>query len=283
MGQPFQVANDGLYIESVGKWAKEKYKHIRYYADLFSTGMKNKWDCLTYIDLFAGAGIAKIKDTEEFLPASPLQALNVTTQFGKYIFCEIDSNKIHCLKSRVDKLFPTVEAHYVDGDVNENIDRVCNLIPKARKSFSVLSFCVADPYNIESLKFSTIEKLAKSYVDFFILIPSGMDANRNESIYIDDSHTHIECYLGDSCWRAAWDREKIRNKSFGEFLVDSYVSRMQSLGYKSPPHHQFVCVRNPINRSPLYHLTFFSRNEQGIKFWKEARKYTTAQLKLPFE
>ena len=57
----FKLQDDGLYIEDVGKWAKQKYQHIGYYADLFSNGMKNKWDCLIYIDLFSGAGIARIK------------------------------------------------------------------------------------------------------------------------------------------------------------------------------------------------------------------------------
>jgi len=159
------MLDDGLFIEDVGKWAKEKYKYIGYYADLFSTGMKNKWDCLVYIDLFSGSGLAKIRKTERIVPASPLLALNVKNQFNRYIFCEINTGKIDALKERVSKISPAVDAHFIYGDVNDNVNAICSLIPKASKNFRVLSFCVVDPYNIGSLNFFTIEKISKSFVD----------------------------------------------------------------------------------------------------------------------
>ncbi len=41
-----------------------------------------------------------------------------------------------------------------------------------------------------------------------------------------------------------------------------------------------VHVRSIEKNLPLYHLAFFSRNELGRKFWKEARKYSDDQLDL---
>jgi beta-lactamase superfamily II metal-dependent hydrolase len=53
--------DDGLPAAEVGPWAVEKYRRVGMYAEIFSTGMKNRWDCRAYIDLFAGPGHAVIR------------------------------------------------------------------------------------------------------------------------------------------------------------------------------------------------------------------------------
>ena len=50
------VPDDGQYKPKIGGWAEEKYGLLWCYADLFATSMKSKWDKLTYVDLFSGAG-----------------------------------------------------------------------------------------------------------------------------------------------------------------------------------------------------------------------------------
>ena len=79
---------DGLICPEVGAWAEAKYRLIQLYDSLFSTGMKYKWDTRIYIDLYAGAGYARVRNTERILVASPLLALTVKDPFDKYIFCE---------------------------------------------------------------------------------------------------------------------------------------------------------------------------------------------------
>jgi hypothetical protein len=56
------VNDDGLVVPEVGVWAEEKYRIIELYDALFSSGMKRKWDCRVYIDLFSAAGHAKTKE-----------------------------------------------------------------------------------------------------------------------------------------------------------------------------------------------------------------------------
>ena len=82
--------DDELLTPEVGPWAEEKYKYVSYYNKLFSTSMKDRWDCRTYIDLFAGAGRSRIRRTNKILAGSPLLALGVPDQYDKYIFCERD-------------------------------------------------------------------------------------------------------------------------------------------------------------------------------------------------
>ena len=83
------VADDGLFCSPpIGKWAEDKHNLVSLYAKLFSTGMKEKWEERVYIELYAGAGYAKIQHSTRTIAGSPIQALLLEDPFDKYIFCE---------------------------------------------------------------------------------------------------------------------------------------------------------------------------------------------------
>src|SRR5258708_37275432 len=86
--------DDGLPTPEIGAWGEEKYRHVQLYASLFAKSMRNKWDALVYLDLFAGSGRSKIRDTTRIVNASPLIVLGIAETFDKYIFCEIDKKNI---------------------------------------------------------------------------------------------------------------------------------------------------------------------------------------------
>ncbi len=88
MSQNLFLDDDGLWCPEVGSWAETKYRLLALYDELFSTGMKYKWNERVYIDLYAGAGCGRIKGTKKVLKGSPLLALTVAHPFDKYIFCE---------------------------------------------------------------------------------------------------------------------------------------------------------------------------------------------------
>ena len=71
------LEDDGLLSPEIGAWAEYKYRLVWNYATMFATSMKDKWDARVYIDLFAGAGRAKIENTSQIVPASPLLALDI--------------------------------------------------------------------------------------------------------------------------------------------------------------------------------------------------------------
>ena len=54
-----QPQDDGLYIPEVGEWSSDKHYYLGRYMDAFTTSMRDKWQGLHYIDLFAGAGIER--------------------------------------------------------------------------------------------------------------------------------------------------------------------------------------------------------------------------------
>jgi len=274
------LKDDNLITPEVGLWAEYKYRLVWNYAKMFAASMKAKWDVRAYIDLYAGAGRSRLENTKTIVPASPLLALNMPNKFDKYIFCENDKEKMQTLKTRVGRDYPDSNVSFIGADVNKNIEEVISNIPKHHKGFKVLTFCFVDPFNVKNLNFQTIRKLSEKYIDFLVLIPSGMDANRNISYYIDESNTAVEDFTGASGWRDEWRLEGAKWENFGFFFADLFCRQMRALNYSCEGLADMVHVRSTEKNLPLYHLAFFSRNELGKKFWKEARKYSDDQLHL---
>ena len=75
----------GPLTPEVGDWAEDKYRLVKLYANLFTTSMRRKWEELIYIDLFAGAGRARVRGAERIVPASPLLALSVDPRFDRHM------------------------------------------------------------------------------------------------------------------------------------------------------------------------------------------------------
>jgi len=282
MKNQLQTLDDGLLTPEVGRWSNKKYSLIHNYAEMFATGMKHKWDCRVYIDLFAGAGKTKIKNSKRIVKASPLLALDVKDRFDRYIFCELDPDLINALSIRVKRKHGDADVKFIKGDINLKVDEVIQSIPKPSSSFKVLSFCVVDPFKLSSLNFATIKNLSDFYMDFLVLIACGMDAQRNEKKYLSEDNTVVECFLGNPLWRNDWSNTKCSRTSFSAFLVDSFGREMVKLNYKSVDLTETVLVRQPDNRAPLYRLAFYSRSNRGKEFWNQARKYSDPQLQFDF-
>ena len=93
-----------------------------------------------------------------------------------------DPRNADALRQRATKESSDRKFAVLSGDANAMVPDVLGLVPTANKARRVLCFCFMDPYQLSNLKFATIERLSKRYVDFLVLIPSSMDANRNERV-----------------------------------------------------------------------------------------------------
>jgi three-Cys-motif partner protein len=271
------VEDDGLIIPEVGAWGEKKYKLVGGYCEIFTTGMKNKWGKLVYVDLFAGSGFAKIKGTDRILKSSALIALSVSHSFNKYIFCEANEEKLNALKTRVNREFPDADVDYILGDSNENIEKIISVIPKDSPG-GVLRFCFVDPFSL-NLHFKTIERLAAiGKIDFLILLALLMDANRNFVYYIKENSTKIDLFIGDSNWRDPFEKGLIRSEDFIKFLSDKYDMQMKLLDYVEPVDKHRVKIED--KNIPLYYLAFYSKNPRGNDFFKKVEKYQNTQQTL---
>ena len=64
------VVDDGLPTNDIGPWAEQKYRYVGMDAELFATGMKNRWQHRVYLDLFSGSGYSRIRDINRLVIAA---------------------------------------------------------------------------------------------------------------------------------------------------------------------------------------------------------------------
>lgn len=274
------IEDDGLITPEIGSWGEEKYRLVALYSALFAKSMKNKWECLIYLDLFSGAGRSRIRSTMKIVNASPLIVLGLPDKFDRYIFCEKEPDKIHSLKERIERDYPNADALFIEGDANEQIAEILKKMPAYRKDFRVLAFCFVDPCSLNNLRFATIKELSSRYIDFLILIPSGMDANRFESIYVNPDNTTIDDFLGSPTWRSAWQEAQKKLQPFERFIVEEFGKSMESLSYLFPGFEDTKLIRSDEKNLLLYRLVLYSRHKLGKEFWQQAKKYSQSQQKM---
>lgn len=182
--QPLKaLKEDGLPTPEIGAWGEEKYRHVQLYASLFIKSMRSKWDVLIYLDLFAGSGRSQIRGTRRIINASPLLILGISEAYDKYIFCEQNIDFAEALEARCRRDFPDRNVKIISGNANTSVDKIIAEMPRPGKTRKVLGFCFVDPFQLQNLSFSTIKALSQRFMDFLVLIPSSMDANRNEQNY----------------------------------------------------------------------------------------------------
>lgn len=270
-----EAPDDGLIIPDVGVWSEKKFKLVGHYSNVFSTSMKNnKWfSGLVYIDLFAGAGFSRIRESDKILLNSALVALSVQYPFSKYILCERDTEKYEALHERVTRLFPQIDCTILNVDSNFAIDEIKKLVPN-----NSLCFCFVDPYSL-NLHFNTIKVLSTNLkIDFLILMALYMDAKRNYKYYIDKENDKIDLFLADKDWRTRSKESISSDTSFVRFLATSYSQNMLSIQYKQPQPFEIFKVGS----LQLYYLAFYSKHDLGNKFWNEVKKASNQQPELPF-
>lgn len=281
MEQFDNLPDDGLTTPTIGIWGLEKYRLISCYASMFSKTMSNKWDCIVYLDLFSGSGRARIKENNKIINSSTLLVLDQVNKFTKYIFNDGNSDNCQALDMRIKKEFSEYDVKIFCEDANLGIEKIVSEIPKAHKSFKVLSFCLIDIFKMDNLKFSTLSSLSKRYMDFLVLIPSDMDANRNEKNYLNPANRTIDEFLGNSDWRDAWARSGNDPRSFGQFIVDEFGKSMGELGFNIPKLEKTVGIKNSKNRV-IYRLALYSKSKLADKFWDQCVKYTNPQTGFDF-
>ena len=146
------LSNDGLYIPTVAKQSSDKHYFLMKYIDIFTTAMKGKWKGLHYIDLFAGAGIERIRGSKELCWGSPMIAVYAPKPFDRLHLCELDPKKYQALEKRITIKRP--DSQILKGDANEKVHDIAKEIP-----YGTLSLVFLDPYGLQ-IDFGTLKVLA---------------------------------------------------------------------------------------------------------------------------
>jgi three-Cys-motif partner protein len=122
MPVPMQPVDDGQYILTVGQWSSDKHYYLSRYVDAFTKSMREKWGGLHYIDLFAGAGIERLRESKVLEWGSPMLAARTRFPFSQLHLCEKSRVKHKALTTRISQVRP--DSQILHGDANECIDEI---------------------------------------------------------------------------------------------------------------------------------------------------------------
>jgi three-Cys-motif partner protein len=261
---------DGLPVQCVGEWAKEKHDFIRRYIEATGGPRKNYASKgsggLCYVDLFAGPGRAFVPKTNEFIDGTPLIAAKASLQsYTSMVLCDLADANVEALRVR---LAGRQGVHIVPGDCNEMIEVIASYIPK-----HALSLAVVDPFGASALSFETIRRLAQfGRMDLIVHFPTtGIKRNFEKADY----GATIDRFLGLTTWR-----DDVRSADEVVRLIPHMKRQLAALGYESDHEVRDIEVRND-QRGILYHLFFASKSPLGNKIWKSiARTSATGQREM---
>lgn len=275
---------DGLPMTELQAWAAEKLHYVKRYIYMFTTSMHKKpWRSIRYIDLFAGTGKCRVKNSNQILLGSTLLALTAEQPFTNYIFVDKNSQSINSLTQRSQEKQRLVQIDYYIGNSNIIVHDIVKHIQEKDGVFipgkwKSLNLTVLDPYGLE-LEWKTIASLAQVEKMDLIIYYSQSGLTRNlKQCYAIENDTIIDRFFGDREWRAIYGSEQKKGKSMAgvhRHLIDYYKKKLRMLGYVDVRTRDEIetepLVRNTKN-APLYRLLFASKHELGHKFWEEVTK-----------
>lgn len=256
------LGNDGLITRDSGLWVKEKLYYLERYLDIFSVGMKKKWpEKLYYIDLFAGPGKCRIRETNEEVDGSPLIALRF--DFAKYFFFEGNDTCLEALQSRTRDRAPDKweKVKIIPGDSNETIKA-------AQLPTDGLGVAFIDPTGISQIPFETIRALtAGRQIDLIINFSEGMGIRMNLHQYTQSDESALTRFMGSARWRLRYEQSLTTFDQVCAEIAREYLANLGSLGYLAVDSEK-IPVKAGQN-ALLYYLLFASKHPKGNEFWRK--------------
>lgn len=257
----------------VGEWSAEKLDLLR--CCLGGNSQRGGFLPATtaahqryYIDLFAGPGQDKVRETGQIIDGSPLIALKGgPPEFTELFFVDADPKNVASLEAHRDD-YPNRSVHICSGDANVQVDYVLSQLPTR---FPVLAFL--DPRGAE-LRWETVAKLARHKeatfpkIELFILYAYNhglvrfMPHDPNKMVYQDMLDRVMPDPMG---WRRVYAQRVGQQAGPNEIrraMLDEYVRGLKSLGYKYVPPPRLI-TRPDVR--PLYFMVFASDHAAGGK------------------
>lgn len=271
MYQYLEQVDDGLLMRPAGPWATEKLDYLRRLINVFEKSMRKMWPFRNYLDLMAGRGKNRVRETKQLLLGSPLIALTTEYPFSGYYFIDKDPANTKALQERCNASPQKNSVHIKTGDCNMLVDQVEKEL-KINEDRS-LNLAFLDPEGLE-LCWNTVAKLAGiRKMDLVINYPEGALNRMMGKVYQAPSKTLVDLFFGTHEWRRIYTRFRNQHKSgLHRELIDLYQSQLQKLGYTDVKRGDEAGGHEPLMRNiqrnaPLYRLIFASKSPLGEKFW----------------
>jgi three-Cys-motif partner protein len=260
-------------VRCVGEWAEEKIERLVKYYGIFTSGMKNKWTSLNYIEVCSGPGRCIFRETKKEVNGTSLQIIESegSKYIGSALFFDFNQNVVDALNLRFQNRHLSTKARAIYADYHD-FGIFDSAIDKYLKQ-NALNLVFIDPTDC-SLPFEFIEKIKTKLgkVDFIINFAFGTDMNRNiKNALTNESWVETkekyENFLGISDLSALPDILKFAQhndpKWLSNLLLKRYQERLNEIGLI---HVDSVKIRH------YYYLIFATGHERGLKFWHETTK-----------
>lgn len=258
--------DDGLPVDEVGAWAKEKHDRLLKYVDI-SRAARRKFvegsGGATYIDLYCGTGRALVRETDETIDGSPLIAFKCARE-GGVPFSEIhiaDSNEEKCAAAAKRIANAGGRAATYVGPAEDTATRIV-----ARLNKYGLHFAFLDPFNLDDLPFSVIEAFSRlKRIDLLIHV-SAQDLQRNLDVYSISENGPLDHFAPG--WRTAVSLKQSKSATRAAYIA-YWASKMEALGL--PPALRAELVSGTTKNQRLYWLVFVSRSDFAKGLWDKIR------------
>jgi three-Cys-motif partner protein len=255
---------DGLLADVVGPWASEKHERLRKYVDSYRSARAmflppRGSGGASYVELFAGPGRSQVEGAGFFIDGSPLVTYKAAqrsgTKFSELHFNDLDAENVDALRQRIDGLGGAAQFYNETAEVAA--DRVIFALNPAGLHFAFL-----DPYNLESLPFSIIQKLAKLPRMDMLIHVSIFDLQRNLRRYLADGRI-LDSFMPG--WRGAIDVNR-NDKAVRTDLLHHWLGLIKGLGTTPADGIELVSATGG---QRLYWLVFVSAHQLGRKLWSD--------------
>lgn len=266
--------DDGLPVQCVGKWVKDKHYFLQRFLDISKEARKKFYSKgnAVFIDLFSGPGKCIIEKEQTVIDSGVLKVSKLSIPFNEHICVDIEKENIDALKKRIDKnyLFQCCDSNHLIKDI------VKELLKKPYR----YHFAYLDPFAPKALKFSTIKELAKcKKMDMLIHFPIGAILRniphwlkKNEQKILDD-------FLGTNTWQEKM--KLIPQSQKPKTLLEIFKNQLKKIGYTetglkisenyTTQNMSAVSVKNQKNVD-LYYLILISKHPLGQKMCNSTTK-----------
>ncbi|EJF10002.1 three-Cys-motif partner protein TcmP [Pontibacter sp. BAB1700] len=285
------------YNKFGGAWTQKKINIFMEYLNAYLTIM-NKYDFeLVYFDGFAGCGTIETSPSESpkldfgltdtLIEGVATKVLNIDhpKQFDIYYLVELDSTKCSTLKTSLRTRFPDKSIYCVSDDCNLKLKDLADFL---RKNPGHRALAFIDPFGM-ALDWESLEACAGLGIDLWVLLPSGVAANRLLTADGNISEAwmgRLERFLGldEAEIRKQFYRTSTTMSLFGDEITqlqkqDDSINKIaelysQQLG-KVWEHVSKPYVMRSKNRNTLYHFICASNNKAGLRISNDIiRKYS---------
>lgn len=254
---------DGRLREIVGSWVRKKHSILENYVGYTRGVRKNYVEKFkrqsTFIDLFSGPGRVRIENTEDVLDGSSLLAWS-KRGFGPftrvYVADMHEALVAHCFE-RLQGAGAPVE--YFKGEADRTVDEVIGRLDDGSYHFAFL-----DPFNLGSLSFDVIRKLATlKHMDILAHV-STLDLNRNLRLYIETQGSSLDRFAPG--WRDVVDVNHPDEATIRKGIFEHWKKLVKTL--RNMQVADAVQLISGDRGQPLYWLAFACRHQLGHRFWE---------------